>query len=733
MLRHRSSALLRRRVHWREPHLFASQGKDQASRRADANLLQLLQVHRPGLACLSVLWHATEGKVKAGTGASSMRSVEFWDWFEGYVVPRLNDPNPEIKMYPRFDRAKTFRKMLEYLDQFESVRIVETGCMEGEDNWVGNGCSTLIFDKYVECCGGDFRSVEIIPEKVEHARKFVGNRTTITCADSVEYLKGLRSSPDLLYLDASHLHWHIELTAQVHHYNELMAIMPRLRPDTLVVVDDSPAILDEQMHYKVSGKGGLVAAYANQVGAELLFTEYQSGWTGFPGEVRDNDQATDELVIRARQHVEAGRWQPAYELYRTVLVRTKPPWKPIQRIMHGEACAFFARLALKCDRKGAAGDWYSRALDADPRATDYRVELIKDVMIPLEILTSAKHHAETCTKVSPDEPDGWRMLGTIEGMIGDLDKSLAAHNKQIEVSNGASVSMVDKMVTLLDMERYDEAEQLADELIAKPNAKMRGDALHSKAMVQARLGKHEEAIPIYQQALEVGSFDPSLVHFHLALSLFSIGRYKEGFKHQHERKTNRTSPTLYTAMRRFSRPLFEMQSPPAKVHVHSESGAGDNLAMWRYFPLLIERGYTVQYEVRDDMFRLAKDSIKGVNILPMAPDYPGALNIPDFDYHCPIGELPFAFGTDVDTVPWHLPYLKSDPDRAKEYLHARNKIGIAWSSGIREEQAWLKRYGQLKSLSFDLIRPIVGERPNDFVSLQLGPPRAENTCVPDVL
>jgi tetratricopeptide (TPR) repeat protein len=660
-----------------------------------------------------------------------MKSAQFWDWFNGYAIPRLNDPNPRIKINPRIDRVKTFRQMLEHCDQFESVRIVETGCVQDEDNWVGNGCSTLIFDKYVECNGGDLRSVDIDPQIVDHARKLVGPRTTVTCGDSVEYLKTLKMSPDILYLDASHLAWHIELVAQIHHFNELMAIMPRLRPDTLVVADDSPAILDEQMHYTVGGKGGLVAAYANAVGAELVFTDYQTGWKDFPGEVRANDQATDDLVIRARKALEAGNWQSAYELYRNVLVRTPPPWNGIQRIMHGEACAFFARLALKCDRRGTAFDWYSRALDADPRAIDYRAELVKNVMIPLDMMPMARHHAETCTKIDPSDPEGWRMLGTVEGMLGELDRSIAAHSRQIEVSDGASVSMVDKAVTLLDMERYEEADALCDQLLAKPDAKMKGDALHCKAMILSRHGKHEEAIPVYEQALELGSFDPSLVHFHLSLSLFSIGRYKEGWKHQSERKNNRTSPALYTPLRRFSRSLFAMQPPPAKVHVHSESGAGDNLALWRYFPFLLERGYQVRYEVRSDLFKLAKDSLPGVEVVPLAIDYPGALGVSDFDYHCPIGELPSVFGTDIDTIPGGVPYLKADPVVAEKYRDAP-KIGLAWSSGIREDTVWLKRYGQLKSLSFNQVRPLIHNL-TDFVSLQMGPPRSENDLILNLL
>jgi hypothetical protein len=99
----------------------------------------------------------------------------------------------------------------------------------------------------------------------------------------------------------------------------------------------------------------------------------------------------------------------------------------------------------------------------------------------------------------------------------------------------------------------------------------------------------------------------------------------------------------------------------------------------------------------------------------------------------PVGELPYVFGTDIGTVPWHGPYIKADPLLVEKYKHAP-RIGIAWSSGIREEQAWLKRYGQIKSLSFEQIRPIIANSGSmDFVSLQVGPPRSENLSLPDLL
>jgi hypothetical protein len=253
-------------------------------------------------------------------------------------------------------------------------------------------------------------------------------------------------------------------------------------------------------------------------------------------------------------------------------------------------------------------------------------------------------------------------------------------------------------------------------------------------MIYARRGQHEEAVELYKEALDRGPTDPTQVHFNLSLSLHSIGRYKEGWEHHGKRDKNRSNKALWVPVRRFVRPMFAMQPAPAVVHVHAESGAGDNIALWRFIPMLVQRGYTVRHETRRDLVKLSQDSLPDVETMELALDWPGTLGIKDFQYHAPIGELPRIFGIEVDTVPWNGPYVKADPTLAQKYRGVP-KIGIAWSSGIIiDGLAWLKRYGELKSLSFKQVEPIIRALPvNSFVSLQVGAARKENDIIADVL
>ena len=61
-------------------------------------------------------------------------------------------------------REHTFQKIFEHLDTCYEPVIIETGTYREEDNYTGDGCSTLLFDNYIEVRGeGDLISIDIDP------------------------------------------------------------------------------------------------------------------------------------------------------------------------------------------------------------------------------------------------------------------------------------------------------------------------------------------------------------------------------------------------------------------------------------------------------------------------------------------------------------------------------------------------------------------------------------------
>lgn len=189
-------------------------------------------------------------------------------------------------------RGETFRKAFAILEAMDKVSysIVETGCAR-KDDWYQDGQSTLLFDRFVNHWDGAVRTVDIDEKACAYLRGRVSGKVTVTCGDSVAYLRSLLGEEDLhldlLYLDSYDLDWRNPHPAALHHLHELCAVMPLLASGTLVMVDDTArtqalvTLKGREMivhDFGVSGKGGYVAEFFAKLGCAPVIEGYQHGW-----------------------------------------------------------------------------------------------------------------------------------------------------------------------------------------------------------------------------------------------------------------------------------------------------------------------------------------------------------------------------------------------------------------------------------------------------------------------
>jgi hypothetical protein len=91
-----------------------------------------------------------------------------------------------------------------------------------------------------------------------------------------------------LYLDSFDLDMNYWQPSAIHHLKELTIAIRALNSESLVVVDDCPVTSDFIVNEdntlefitqpRVGGKGRLVSEFADAVGANRLFAQYQAGW-----------------------------------------------------------------------------------------------------------------------------------------------------------------------------------------------------------------------------------------------------------------------------------------------------------------------------------------------------------------------------------------------------------------------------------------------------------------------
>src|ERR1043165_3087667 len=447
------------------------------------------------------------------------------------------------------------------------------------------------------------------------------------------------------------------------------------------------------------------------------------------------------MIELARSHYEAGGVNAAADYYRMILKDTSPPKNGVERVAHGEACLWYARKALHDKHVGEAADWYQRAINADPLAVEYRIEYCIKALLPMAAFKMARIEAETATKIEPDNAKAWRTLAGIEHTLGNVAAAIAGYDRQLELTSDPRARL-DRATIALDTADYNTVREMCTPALSDQDC--RADAMLCLAMADYREGKHEQAIELYDRAIALGCYDPELAIWNKSLALHSIGRYKEGWAAHEARGRQITDGGMALVMNRFTAPRWDGKTP-GRVHIHQEMGHGDVIAMARYVPLVQEMGCEVSLEVLEPMVSLMARSFPGVRVVPRAKNYPGAIGLPLFDFHVPMLTLPAIFGTDVDTVPWRGLYLKTDPElvaRHRDLLPAnKRKIGLCWSSGIRNDGLWLSEYGRRKSMAFETLRPVFlqqvqrgdathidlwTDRADDcFVSLQVGPEARE--------
>jgi len=162
-----------------------------------------------------------------------------------------------LSVAPPWIRAETFRAIFAALPN-KPIYIVETGTTWSVDNWHGDGCSTVMFDRYCQVTGSQLWTIDIADRKELHTNL---KHTTIITGNSIDVLADWKLPIDLLYLDTA------DDRTGAHQLNELAAAMHCLKIGSVVAVDDVP--------YKSSK----VVEYMKLLGnAEEIVMGYQAAW-----------------------------------------------------------------------------------------------------------------------------------------------------------------------------------------------------------------------------------------------------------------------------------------------------------------------------------------------------------------------------------------------------------------------------------------------------------------------
>ena len=251
--------------------------------------------------------------------------------------------------------------------------------------------------------------------------------------------------------------------------------------------------------------------------------------------------------------------------------------------------------------------------------------------------------------------------------LASFDRAIALQDDFVDAYNGRGGALV-------KLGRFEDA--LADcdrALELRPDF---ASAWTNRGMILHELADFSSAAAAHERALTVVP-DHAAARLNLALWRLLDGDYAGGWPGYEWRW--QIEPTA-RQRRQLAQPLWlgDEAVEGKRILLHAEQGLGDTLQFCRYAAVVAARGAIVTLEVQPSLLPLLQ-GLAGVTHLIAAGTPAG-----EIDCHCPLLSLPLACRTELATVPAHVPYLRSDPQRAVQWrarlgASTRPRVGLVWS------------------------------------------------------
>jgi tetratricopeptide (TPR) repeat protein len=378
----------------------------------------------------------------------------------------------------------------------------------------------------------------------------------------------------------------------------------------------------------------------------------------------------------------------------------------LQTIQPGEAGVFNNRgICLnRLARWEDAAQSYYRALEIAPQNHQTHNNL-GTLLVDLRRFDGAYKHFKTAIEIKPDFFPAINNLGNTLVDLGRFEEAVSVFDRALLLSPDQVELVCNKANALKALGSFDEALACYDRAIAlKPDYVK---AHSSRGTCLEDMMRTSEALFSYKNALALQP-DYAEAHWNFAINRLRVGDLKTGWV---ESEWRWKCPALQLQQRDFSQPLWLGAEPieGKTLLLHSDQGLGDAIQFLRYVPLAAARGARVVLEVDQTLHELCS-GLQGVSRI-----IPKGEALPAFDLHCPLGSLPLAFDTTLDTIPHVTPYLSAG-DRVEAWKERFGsidspRVGLVWSGNPNHSN------DRNRSVFLEALLPLLDTRAQ-FFSLQ---------------
>lgn len=344
-------------------------------------------------------------------------------------------------------------------------------------------------------------------------------------------------------------------------------------------------------------------------------------------------------------------------------------------------------------------------------------------MIALGKILAAEHELkeaepllEAAVKACPDDAELWHELADIrseQDRIADAGPMYErAYELQPTIENKARLA-----ASLIARCLYPQALQVIDELLVECPL-LKEEFVGYKVFALTSLGRHDEALPLLDQAISERPNDPMRRYPRAVIHLLNE-RYDIGWDDYRYRNIQATRHLRML-------PFPEWQGEPLEgksIIVLAEQGLGDQVMFASCLPDLLALGpRKVWLEAIARVAPTLARSFPGCEVIAtkQGKQLDWVRPLQGVDYFVPLGDLPRFFRRSVGAFPVHEGYLHADPARVAHWrdtlaqLGPRPKIGVSWRGGLEGTRR------VLRTMDSAMLAPLAAAIDADWVCLQYG-------------
>jgi len=298
-----------------------------------------------------------------------------------------------------------------------------------------------------------------------------------------------------------------------------------------------------------------------------------------------------------------------------------------------------------------------------------------------ELLTNLNHHkaALDCFKkaiqLAPEDKVILNGIGVNLLELEDANNALIYFKKCISIDETIAIFYNNAGLAEYKINAFKESIESFNEAIKlSPNT---GYFYSNRGLSYQALKKFESALQDFNKCISSEPDYPDAYWNKSLINLFQ-GNYSEGW----ELYEHRWKSFAKKWVRSYSERLWlGNESLKNKIiFIYPEQGHGDFIQCYRYIALLKKmQPKKIILEVTKPFNELISFQDDEVEVIS------SNTKVPKFDFYCPIMSLPYAFKTELSSIPNKCPYLFSNklkPEKQKDKSKSKTnklKIGVCWS------------------------------------------------------